>query len=384
LLDQTYSWLRRCLDSVYTEELGTKQIPLTGRLVAPTAGGEAIELAAGSDLFAQRLGQAFTRMRGGMDGKYPLTVFCSCGAGADASRSTIEGAGWETMLEAVIGAGFTVEATWPIRTEQPKGHLRYPFPPAPEVILVCRARPLSAPSATHRGFLTALQRELPSALSRIQSNRLAPVDLAQSSLGAGLAIFSRYASVRMPDGSELTVRQALDDIRRALRAMISEQSMYLDPVSRFALAAFDRFGYLVHTVDEARAIARRSGTTLVEAVDYGLFTSRGPSAQLIQWHDLDARWHMGPGVPPLTWKATHHLLHRLKMGDMRQAAALLAKMAPELRRDARELAFQLYAICDRKGRVEDARAYADLTNAWEELQAKGEDAGGPFTQQRLF
>jgi putative DNA methylase len=289
------------------------------------------------------------------------------------------------MLEALIRAGFTIEATWPLRTNQPRGHLRYPSPPAPEVILVCRARAKNAPSATHQEFASALRRELSRALRDIQANRLAPVDLAQSSVGAGLAIYSRFASVRAPDGSRLAVHQALGNIRRALETFLFEQSAYLDRISRFAVAWFDRFGYTMHPINEARLVARKHDTTLAELTDSGVLRSRGSRTWLVRWQDLDARWRVGPESSPLVWKATHHLLRRLSLGDVREAAALLAEMTPELRREARQLAFQLYGICDRQGWVEEAQQYVALINAWGEMQAREEQqARGPVSQRRLF
>jgi len=62
--------------------------------------------------------------------------------------------------------------------------------------LVCRKRASDAPTATRREFLAALKAELPSALAHLQRGNIAPVDLAQSAIGPGMAVYTRYAKAK--------------------------------------------------------------------------------------------------------------------------------------------------------------------------------------------
>ena len=57
--------------------------------------------------------------------------------------------------------------------------------------------------------MKALKDELPEALKLLQHGNIAPVDMAQASIGPGMAIFTRYAKVLEADDSPMTVKTAL-------------------------------------------------------------------------------------------------------------------------------------------------------------------------------
>ena len=52
------------------------------------------------------------------------------------------------------------------------------------------------------------------ALEKLQSANIAPVDLAQSAIGPGIGVFSRYKSVLEADGKPMSVRAALQIINQ--------------------------------------------------------------------------------------------------------------------------------------------------------------------------
>ena len=55
-----------------------------------------------------------------------------------------------------------------------------------------------------------------------------PVDLAQSVIGPGMAVFSRYAKVVEPDGSDMTVRRALELINNSVQSYMVERGVSMD------------------------------------------------------------------------------------------------------------------------------------------------------------
>lgn len=59
---------------------------------------------------------------------------------------------------------------------------------ASSIVLVCRPRAIDALTATRRDFLNALKAELPAAFAHLQRSNIAPVDLAQASIGPGMAV----------------------------------------------------------------------------------------------------------------------------------------------------------------------------------------------------
>ena len=64
---------------------------------------------------------------------------------------------------------------------------------------------------------------MPPALKKLQQGQIAPVDLPQSAIGPGMAVFSRYAAVLEPDGKKMTVRSALARINEILDHVLNEQ-----------------------------------------------------------------------------------------------------------------------------------------------------------------
>src|SRR5260370_8361085 len=118
--------------------------------------------------------------------------------------------GWETMLEGLIHAGFSITGTWPMRTELLNRSVGLGSNTlASSIVLVCRPRPVDAPIASRRHFLNALRTEFPPALKNLQLATIAPVNLAQASIAPGIAIYSRYSKVVDSDGTPLRVRTAL-------------------------------------------------------------------------------------------------------------------------------------------------------------------------------
>ena len=80
---------------------------------------------------------------------------------------------WETMLNAVVSAGFQIVGTWPMRTERsrrPRGQGANAL--ASSIVLVCRPRPADAPVASRRDFLDALKKEMPPALDQFTQEGL--------------------------------------------------------------------------------------------------------------------------------------------------------------------------------------------------------------------
>ena len=175
-----------------------------------------------AELFEEGMLKAFLQIHSYVD-EAPMTVYYAyrqseideeAGNEEAATAST----GWETMLSAILEAGFAITGTWPIRTEMGSRALARSGTNAlaSSVVLVCRKRPEDAPICTRRDFLNALKRELKPALDKLQSANIAPVDLAQSAIGPGMAVFSRYSKVLEADGTPMTIRTALQIINQEL------------------------------------------------------------------------------------------------------------------------------------------------------------------------
>ena len=111
---------------------------------------------------------------------------------------------------------------------------------ASSIVLVCRKRPEDAPQTTRRNLIAILRKELRPALRELQRSNIAPVDLAQSAIGPGIGVYSRYRSVLEADGKPMSVRAALQIINQELDSFYNEQEGELDRESRFCVELFSQ------------------------------------------------------------------------------------------------------------------------------------------------
>ena len=142
---------------------------------------------------------------------------------------------------------------------------------ASSIVLVCRARAASAPTATRRDFLSALKAELPTALRQLQQGNIAPEDMAQAAIGPGMAVFTRYAQVLDAQGKALTVREALTLINETLDAALAEQEGDFDADSRWALAWFEQYGFDEGEYGVAETLSKAKNTSVSGLMEAGIF-----------------------------------------------------------------------------------------------------------------
>lgn len=363
LSDYFYVWLRKALRDVYPSLFSTLLVPKETELVAtPYRFGGDKEAA--EKYFETGLTSVFAAIRRFAHSDYPLTVYYAFKQQEIIEEGTAS-TGWETMLQGLIKTGFSVIGTWPMRTER-SGRLIASGTNAlaSSIVLVCRPRPEDAPTVTRREFLAALRRELPPALQALQTGNIAPVDLAQAAIGPGMAVYSRYRRVLEANGEPLTVRAALQIINAELDAYLAEAEGGADTDTRFAVAWFEQHGFGEGKFGEADVLARAKNTSVDGLVQAGIVEARGGRVRLKEPHELDPGWDPTADKRPTVWEATHHLLQELDVHGEQGAAALLLKMGSDLAADARQLAYRLYNICERKGWAKLAQDYNALVIQW--------------------
>jgi putative DNA methylase len=348
LSDFFYIWLRRSLRDLHPELLGTLLTPKAAELVATPYrfGGRKRAGAHVQDGFVR----AFSRMRAAQATDGPLVLFY-------AYRRAEDGGGWEAMLAGLLGSGFAVTGTWPMRTELPSRMLSSGTNAlASSIVLVCRPRPAGAPLATRGQLLDALRAELPPALRRLQQGNIAPVDLAQAAIGPGMAVFSRYAKVVEADGHAMTVRTALGLINRVLDETLAEQEAGLDAETRWAVAWFQRHGMRPAPSGPAAADG------LVPA---GIVAARAGTVRLLDRGELPCGWD--PAGRPTVWEVAQHLIRALGSGGEAAAGELLRQVDGGRSAAARELAYRLYMLCERRKWPKEALAYNALVVSWPDI-----------------
>ncbi len=273
------------------------------------------------------------------------------------------------MLEGLIQASFAINGTWPIRTERGGRTISVGTNAlASSIVLVCRPRPADAPMASRRDFTNALRDELPAALRNLQSGNIAPVDMAQATIGPGMAIYSRYSQVLEPNGDRLGVRTALQLINQELDTYLAEQEGQVDEATRFAVAWFEQYGFEAGEFGVADVLARAKNTSVDGLVEAGVAEAGGGKVRLLHYGELDIGvWDKLEGKQT-AWGAAHLLVERLNTHSESGAARFLLNLSSEMAADARALAYRLYSIGERKGWADHARDYNALVVSWPHIQ----------------
>ncbi len=295
---------------------------------------------------------------------FPVTIYYAFKQ-SEKEDTGVASTGWETFLEAVIHAGFCLTGTWPLRTERPTGMKLNVNALASSIVLVCRPRPDKAPTTTRKDFLAALRQELPSALRRLQEGNIAPVDLAQASIGPGMAIFSRHSRILEADGSTMKVRAALAEINRTLDEVLAAQEGDFDADTRWAVAWFDQFGFNEGAFGEAETLCKAKNTSVGGLEEAGIVAAKSGRVRLLRLDELADDWSPTMDRRLTAWEMTHYLIRVLERGE--QGAASLLKELGSRSQVARELAYRLYTICERRKRASDAISYNTLVISWPSL-----------------
>ncbi len=384
LSDFFYVWLRSSLKKNYSRLFGTLLVPKAEELIAAPYRFNGDKEAA-TKHFETGLMQAFRTINDIVLPDFPLTVYYAFKQQEVVAEEGTTSTGWETMLTGLIETGFQIVGTWPMRTERSVRSVSLGTNAlASSIVLVCRPRPENAPMTSRREFVNALRRELPAALREMQSGNIAPVDLAQASIGPGMAVYSRYSQVLEPNGDRLSVRTALQLINHELDAYLAEQEGEMDQDSRFAVAWFEQFGFKEAGFGQADVLARAKNTSVDGLANAGLLEAGAGKVRLYHWSELDPGWDPAEDHRLTVWEATHHLIERLNTYGETGAAQLLAKLPPDLAAAARQMAYRLYSICERKGWAEHARDYNALVLSWSASQEQAREFKEQYQQGTLF
>jgi putative DNA methylase len=377
LSDFFYVWLRHMVGRVYPDLFATLLTPKVQELVATPFRFNGSRDAADRH-FEEGLARAFGLVRSRSDSA-PITLYYAFKQAEEVANGDGTGAlvstGWQTMLEGLVQTGFEVVGTWPVRTERAGGFRnKGQNALASSIVLVCRPRPDNAPIATRREFLAALREDLPGELRILTghgtTHPVSPVDLAQATIGPGMAVFSRYSKVLEASGEAMSVRTALQLINQAIEDYFTEQEGELDADTQFCARWFEQYGFNEGKYGDAEVIARAKNIGIDSLARDGVLESRAGKVNLQPLAYYVGRWE---GYDPVAdtrrsvWEACHYLIAALQEGG-EGAAARLARRLGGWAESGRDLAYRLYSICDRKGWSEQAQPYNALVSSWPEIQ----------------
>ena len=226
--------------------------------------------------------------------------------------------------------------------------------------------------ATRREFVDALKEELPVALRTMQAGSIAPVDLAQAAIGPGMAVFSRYARVLDVSGRPLSVRDALSLINQTLDEVLAEQEGDFDTDTRWAVAWFEQASFDAGDFGVAETLITAKNTSNSGLIEAGIVESGGGKVRLLRPDELPDDWDPETDTRRTVWEIVHHLIRAHDQSGEVGAAKLLAKLSADAE-TARELAYRLYRVCERKNRAREALGYNALVQSWPEIARLARD-----------
>lgn len=385
LSDFFYVWMRRSLRNIYPDIFRTMLVPKAEELVAnPYRCDGSPEKA--REFFEDGMLKSCKRIYTYSRTDIPVTIYYAykqSDTETSENGAYTQSTGWETMLSAVISAGFSITGTWPMRTEKAgrildNGNNAL----ASSIVLVCRKRDENASVCTRQDFIKTLRRELKPALQNLQESNIAPVDLAQSAIGPGIAVFSRDKNVLEADGSAMSVRVALQIINQELDRYLSGQDSNIDSDSRFCIELFYLNAYNTMKYGDADILAKAKGASITRLSEANVIYAAKGDVRLLTRAELPDKVEAAKcGV----WMLTQLLARAMEKGGIEACAAIAAAVQGQLAEASRNLAYRLYSICERKNWAEEARAYNSLVTEWPkireraaELQARRPEQGTLF------
>jgi len=378
LSDFFYVWVRRSLRDVHPELLSTLLTPKADELIASPYrfGGSK---AKAEEHFETGFVRTVRRIRESHPPDVPVGVFYAFKQ-AESDEAGTASTGWETMLNGLIEAGLTVTATWPMRTERSARSIGIGTNAlASSIVLACRPREATAEATTRRGFLQVLKDELPSALREMQQGSIAPVDLAQAAIGPGMATFTRYRTVVEADGSGMTVRTALALINQVLDEVLSEQEGDFDADTRFCVKWFSQFGWDEAESGTADTLSRATNTSVTGLDRGGVFSARAGRARLVPPEEMSSDWDPLADERVSVWEVVIRLAQTLDVRGGEEAARLMAGAGQRVDLDtAKELAYLLYSICEKRRWTQTALLFNGVGTSWSDLSAAAR-VGGALT-----
>ena len=367
LSDYFYVWLRPLLRDIHPELFtgivtpkAEEMTAIPGRFDAPR------------QRFEDLLGQTLRLIRERCSPEFPSSIFYAYKQ-QEEEREGRTSTGWETMLTAVVNAGFEILGTWPMRTEKlnrPRSLGSNAL--ATSVVLVCRTRSEDALPATRREFLDALERELPKALDHLtREGHIAPVDLAQAAIGPGMQVYSRYSRVETIGGDPVTVRDALAAINQAIANYDERQEGEFDPPTRFCLDWLKQHGYAEGPYGQAETLATAKAVSVPALRDtHGLLTAQGGSVQLrpLDYYAANRLPALGritawEGCLRMAWHFDH------QDGSVQGAAEVARGMGSDAE-SVERLARILYNHYDRIRDSRHAVLFNTLVTSWPRIQTE--------------
>lgn len=368
LSDYFYVWLRPMLADVLPSVTATMMTPKAQELVANPYRHGGKEGAA--KFFTDGFNQVFARIRQTARTDVPMTVYY---AYKQKDNETGASTGWYALLDGLVGAGWEITATWPVRSERQGRMLSVGTNAlASSIVLACRPRPDDAETVTARTFNNLLRAELSERLHTIIASEINPVDLSQAAIGPGISVYSRYAHIRQPDGTNMSVQEALQLINQIIDEVMGEEDTGYDADTRFAVKWYEAYGWSHQDSGIADQLARTNGTSVASLESGGILSTGGGDAWLRQPTAMTEAWDPATDVHTSLFEVAMRLTGILERDGAEATEHAIAKVIGKgIALDTvRMLVFRMFHEAEKRDDGACAQQFNALVSMWSELASR--------------
>jgi putative DNA methylase len=148
------------------------------------------------------------------------------------------------------------------------------------------------------------------------------------------------------------------------------------------MAWFEQFGFDEGLFGVAETLSKAKNTAISGMVEAGILVAKAGKVRLLRRDELSADCDPTRDRRITVWEVTQHLIRALEQAGETGAAALVQNVGG-LGEIARDLAYRLYGICERKKWAQEALAYNSLVIAWPEITRLAGQSP-PQVQEGLF
>lgn len=199
---------------------------------------------------------------------------------------------WKALFTSLIQAGFTITATWPVKTESEHSlHQAKKNAAQSTVILVARKRTADAEVGWFDNDMKqAIRLAARNAAERLQKEGLNPVDQLVGSFGPAIEVYSKYNEVRTDTGDPVGVDRALDEASEAVTAFriqqLAERGLEgVEAEGKFYLLCWDVLRAAEFRFNEAKLLGHAVGMDVDMLVAAGLVSKSGDKIKLLSAMD---------------------------------------------------------------------------------------------------
>jgi len=252
LMDFFYVWLRRALNGLSAEMDNAFAQTLAPKWNHDTKDGELIDDAARHDgnrdvskkTYEEGMARAFQACHAAL-AEHGRLVIVFAHKHPDA---------WETLVTAIIRAGFVVDGSWPISTEMPnRTRAMASAALASSVWLICRKRDPLAKVGWDNRVMAEMRENIATQLRDYWDAGIRGPDFVWAATGPAMEAYSKYPAVikaNSPTKELLSVKEFLDAVRRIVIEFVVGRVLHiesgidrLDSVTSYYLLHRNDFGF---------------------------------------------------------------------------------------------------------------------------------------------